>query len=172
VFLWIPKQVAVAVNAGGAAGWVQGIWTILVVPLLLWMVLGSLTLLTGGARSLGEAWRRLALPLAVIVAAGHMAKGLEKFTSWAGFLPHALAEPTGIQTATKMNAKILPQPTAWLNLPALSIAAMALAMLGVFLALRETRLADSSAAQTRIVPVLALGGFYSFIIFGWGGWLS
>jgi hypothetical protein len=172
VYLWAPKQAAALLSAGAAAGWVQGLWTIVVVPLLLWTVLGGLTLALGGAASWGEAWRRLALPAAVIVAGGHMAKGLEKFTSWIGFLPHAWAEPTGVQTALKMNAKTLAQPAAWLGLPALSVAAMLLVAGGVWLALREARLADSAGAPRRYAALLALGGFYFFLGFGWGGWLG
>jgi hypothetical protein len=58
VFLWAPKQVSAALDAGAAAGWIQGVWTILVAPLLLRLLLGAVTRLLGGARSLGEAWRR------------------------------------------------------------------------------------------------------------------
>ncbi len=170
MFLWAPKRVSAALNVGAASGWIQGLWTILIVPLLLWLLLGALTLLSGGAKSLGEAWRRLALPMAVVVATGHMAKGLEKFTSWVGFLPYAWAEPTGVQTAIKMNAKALPQPAAWFKIPTLSFAAMALLALGIVLALREARLADSEKAHTRFAPILLLGGFYFFLVFGWGGW--
>lgn len=172
IFLWAPKQASAALNAGAAAGWIQGLWTIAVVPLLLWLVLGAATLLLGGAKSLGEAWRRLALPAALVVAAGHMAKGLEKFTSWAGFLPYAWAEPTGVQTALKMNAKTMPQPAAWLTLPELSVLAMLLLALGTALALREARLAGSEKTAARFVPLLLLGGFYFFLVAGWGGWIK
>jgi hypothetical protein len=171
-FLWAPRQVSTALNAGGAAGWIQGLWTILIVPLLLWLVLGALTLLFGGAKSLGEAWRRLALPMAVVVAAGHMAKGLEKFTSWVGFLPYAWAEPTGVQTALRMHAKAMPQTAAWFSLPTLSVLAMLLLGLGLFLAIREARLADPEKSRARIFPIALLGGFYFFLVFGWGGWIG
>jgi hypothetical protein len=170
VFLWAPGQVSAAFNAGAAAGWIQGLWTIVVVPFAMWLVLGALTLLLGGARSIGEAWRRLALPMAVVVATGHMAKALEKFTSWAGFLPCAWAEPTGVQTALQMHAKTMPQPAAWLTLPTLSLAGMTLLSLGVVLALREARLADPENGARRFAPIVLLGGFYFFLVFGWGGW--
>jgi hypothetical protein len=172
VFLWAPKQAAAALNAGAVAGWIQGLWTIAVVPLLIWLVLGAVMRLLGGAKSLGEAWQRLALPTALIVATGHMAKGLEKFTSWAGFLPYAWAEPTGVQTALKMNAKAMPQPAAWLTLPTLSILAMLLLALGTVLALREARLAGSEKTAARFAPLVLLGGFYFFLVAGWGGWIK
>lgn len=172
VFLWAPKQASAAMDAGAASGWIQGLWTIAVVPLLIWLILGVATLLFGGAKSLGEAWRRLALPAAVVVAAGHMAKGLEKFTSWAGFLPYAWAEPTGAQTALKMNAKAMPQPAAWFTLPTLSALTMLLLALGIVLALREARLASPEKTAARFAPILLLGGFYFVLVFGWGGWIQ
>lgn len=172
IFLWAPRQASAALNAGAAAGWIQGVWTIAVVPLLLWLVLGAVAVLFGGARSLGEAWRRLALPMAVVVAAGHMAKGLEKFTSWVGFLPYAWAEPTGVQTALQMNSKAMPQPAAWLSAHALSITAMLIVGTALFLAVREARRADRQQYRRRIAPILLLGGFFFFLVFGWGGWPS
>jgi polyferredoxin len=172
IFLWVPKQASAVLNAATVAGWIQGLWTVLVAPLLLWSVLGALTIVLGGAESLGDAWRRLALPMAVVVATGHMAKGMEKFTSWAGYLPYAWAEPTGLPTALQMNAKTLPQPVAWLALPTLSVAAIILLALGIFLALREARLADSEKGHLRIIPILLFGGFYVFLVFGWGGWVN
>ena len=170
VFLWVPVQVGNALQAGAAVGWIQGLWTVMVVPLLLWSALGAVTILLGGAGTLGDAWRRLALPLAVIVAAGHIAKCLEKFTSWAGFLPGALLEPTGVQTVMKMTAKTLPQPAAWLSLPALSAVSMLLLATAVFLAAREARLADPAHGRSRIAPMFLLGGFYFLLVCGWGGW--
>jgi hypothetical protein len=172
VFLWAPTNLSTALHAGAAAGWIQGVWTILVVPLLLWLGLGLVTRLLGGARTLGQAWRCLALPLAVVVATGHMAKALEKSASWVGFLPYAWAEPTGVQTALKLSAKALPPPAAWFSLPALSLAAMSLLALGVILALREAQLADPAKASRRFVPILLLGAFYFTLAFGWGGWQS
>jgi hypothetical protein len=171
VFLWAPKQASAALNAGAAAGWIQGVWTVVVVPFLLWLVLALVTRATGGAASLGEAWRRLALPTAVIVAAGHMAKGLEKFTSWIGFLPGALHEPTGVNTALQMNAKVMAQPAAWLTLPALSVITMLLMAVAVWLAVREAHLADPAGFHRRVPAIVLLGAFYFFLVFGWGGWL-
>ncbi|MBI3191490.1 MAG: 4Fe-4S binding protein [Pedosphaera parvula] len=169
-FLWLPNTLSKLLHAGAWSGWIQGLWTVVIVPLLLWLALGGATLASGGAQTLAEAWRRLALPLAVIVAAGHMAKGLEKFTSWAGFLPYAFKEPAGVQTALAMSGKTLAQPVAWLSLRDLSVAAMVLVLLAVALAVREARFADPAGYRRRLLPVGLLGGFYFFLVFGWGNW--
>jgi len=110
--------------------------------------------------------------LAIVVATGHLAKGLEKFTSWVGFLPYAWAEPIGVQTALRMNAKVMPQPAARLTPPPLSLAAMTFLMMGIALALREARLADPATSARRYAPIVLLGGFYFFLVFGWGAWIE
>ncbi len=172
VFQWVPQRVADAVGAGAAAGWIRGAWTIVVVPLLMWLALGGVARATGAGRSLADAWRRLALPMAVVVAAGHMAKGLEKFQAWAGFLPYAWAEPGGVQTALAMHAQTLPQPAAWMSPQALSAVSLVLIAVAAGLALREARRADASAGRRLAVPVLVLGAFYAFLVSGWCGWLA
>jgi hypothetical protein len=171
VFAWVPQRVAGALGAGAAAGWIRGLWTIVVVPALLWLAVGALARAVGVGRGLADAWRRLALPMAVVVAAGHMAKGLEKVQSWAGFLPHAWAEPGGVQTALAMNAKTMAQPAAWMSPQALSGVSLTLIILASGLALREARRADPSTGRRLAAPILLLGGFYVFLVFGWGGWI-
>jgi hypothetical protein len=59
----------------------------------------------------------------------------------------------------------------WFPLPTRSLATIALVGLGVVLALREARFADSEKAHTRFAPMLLLGGFYFFIVFSCAGWL-
>ena len=172
VFQWVPQRVADTVGTGAAAGWVRGVWTIVVVPLLMWLAVGAVARMAGVGRSMADAWRRLALPMAVVVAAGHMAKGLEKLQSWAGFLPHAWAEPGGLQTALSMHAKTLAQPAAWMSPQALSAVSLVLVAVATALALREARRADASAGRGLAVPVLMLGAFFAFLVLGWGGWIG
>jgi hypothetical protein len=49
---------------------------------------------------------------------------------------------------------------------------MALLALGMVLALREARFADAEKAHRRFPQILLLGGFYFFLVFGWGGWVK
>ena len=57
-------------------------------------------------------------------------------------------------------------------LTALSAVAMLLVGTGVVLALREARLADPTRYRARLVSIALLGGFYFFLVFGWGGWIG
>ena len=113
-FLWVPEHGATLLGLRADNGWVKGLWMLFLYPLALWSLLSIVTRLLGGAGSLPEAAQRLALPLVVVVAAGHMAKGLAKFTSWGAFLPHALAEPGGNVTSLMITNGSLQAPGRWL----------------------------------------------------------
>ncbi len=168
IFLWVPEEVAAWVGLTAQAGWIEGIWTLLVVPSVVWSVLGELVLARRGASNFGEAWRRLALPLAVVIAAGHLCKGLAKVVSWAGFLPLALHDPNGTNTALGLSAKTIPQPASLLPMFVVSAMAIVLVLTGAYFALREARLANPETHGRYRPALIALAACFVFIVFGWG----
>jgi hypothetical protein len=148
-------------------GWVKGLWTLFVAPAVLWTFLGGLAMATGAARSLGEAWRRLALPVVVVVSAGHMAKGLAKLASWGGFLPGGLRDPIGRETALAISNGVLSSPSSLVGMQWISAISLLIFLAGTVFAVREARLADP-ARWLRLTPAvitLALG--YGFVLIGW-----
>jgi len=167
-FLWIPERVAPVLGLGAGNGWIKGMWTLFFFPLFLWLVLGIAVRAGGSASTLKEAWRRLALPLAVVVAAGHMAKGLAKVASWGGFLPGALRDPVGTDTALAIVAGDLPTPAPLVALPWVSTIGVLLIVLAGFFSVREARLADPGTRRRLTVPLLALASCYGLIVLGWG----
>ena len=110
----------------------------------------------------------LALPLVIVIAAGHMAKGLAKFTSWGAFLPHALEEPGGTDTSLMISSGAMEAPGPWLAMPWVSAVGVLLVVTAGYLALREARLANPSTVSRLAVPTLALAGCFGLIVFGWG----
>ncbi|MBI3947505.1 MAG: 4Fe-4S binding protein [Armatimonadetes bacterium] len=167
LFGWVPGYLTAALGAKTLGGWIEGIWTIVIVPVVLWTVLGGVVVLLGGARGLGDAWRRLALPLAVVVAAGHVSKGLAKTTSWIGFIPGALSDPAGSVRAAAISAKTIPSPPALVSLPVVGAVAVVLVAASVWLGTREARLADPDRLSARAVPVLLVGALFLAILTGW-----
>ena len=105
--------------------------------------------------------------MVVVVAAAHIAKGLAKMTSWAGFLPGDLADPSGVARATALAAKALAPPTALLPLPVVGAVSMLLVVAAVLLGIREARLADGRRLPARAVPILLLGALFLAILSGW-----
>ncbi|NOX55838.1 MAG: 4Fe-4S binding protein [Planctomycetes bacterium] len=168
VFLWVPQQVNDVLGLGGhAGGWVTGAWRLVIFPLIFWSLLGAVVQAAGGAASLREAWRRLALPLAVVVSAGHMAKGLAKVTSWGGYLPLAWNEPGGVEHARAIASGSLSAPPHLLPMIAVSMASCGLVVIMGGFALRESRLADASTHQSRVIPIAAVTLLSLFLVSGW-----
>jgi NAD-dependent dihydropyrimidine dehydrogenase PreA subunit len=163
LFLAAPRWVSRQLGLTAAAGYVNGVWALAAVPLAVWTLLSFAARLTRRASGLVDAWRRLALPLAVIVAAGQMAKALSKFTSWVGFLPLAASRPDGLETARAITAKELATPAPWLPLAWVSAAGMVLVTAALLFAIREARLAGSRAW----LPQALLAAGFLFIIAGW-----
>lgn len=168
IFLRAPAGFAEYAGISSAAGWIKGIWMICVYPVALWSVLGIVSLLAGRSTSVTNSWRLLALPLAVIVSAGHMAKGLAKFTSWIGFLPYAVNDPSGIRTVTEITSKTISSPAPVLSMPFVSVIGMMLIITGTYFSIREARLANPETYRRRLVPKFMISILFIFIIAGWG----
>jgi hypothetical protein len=166
-FLWAPEQVARLLSLAPHNGWVKGVWMLLVCPLALWLVLGQLVCLAGDVRGMGEAWRRLALPLAVVVASGHMAKGLAKFTSWVGYLPGAARDPWGADTAQAIDSRSMSPPAAILPMWLVALLGLVLIGTGTYFALREARLADPVGSPRLRLPILMVAVAFALLVCGW-----
>ncbi|GAB6167490.1 hypothetical protein JCM19992_34900 [Thermostilla marina] len=167
-YLWIPHQVAEALSGLVSEGWIKGVWMLFVVPAVVWTVLGGIVWLLRGAENLLDAWRRLALPMALVVAAGHMSKGLAKFTSWGVYLPMALREPGGKNSALAITAGDLAKPAAMLPMTVVSIAGLVLIAIGCLFAVRESRLGDAPRHAARLPAILLAAAGAAVLIYGWG----
>jgi len=161
---WLTQQI----GHDAIAGWIKGVWMLIVVPLATWTILGTLVWILGGASNLGVAWRRLALPLTVIIAAGHMAKSVAKFVSWGGFLPFAWDDPSGVDTASALSRGALAPPAALLTGSVVSTLGVILLVTGLLLAVREARLANPDRRVLPLaVPLIALAAAFTALVLGW-----
>lgn len=167
VFLWVPEKAAAALGLSHLVGWIRGVWTVLVVPLVLWTILGLPVLLFGGADSLGAVWRRLAMPMAVILAAGHMAKGLAKSAQWAGYLPRAWEDLPGVATAQAIVAGTIDKPGPLLSKVIISNICLVLLLLMAYFATRESKLADPNSHKSRAIPLVVAAVASAVLVFGW-----
>jgi ferredoxin len=122
-------------------GFLRWLWALLVVPGTVWLALACVHRLLGGRRRVGDLLRSAALTVAVVVSAGHMAKGLAKLVSWAPFLPLTLRDPGGVATVQAITARTLPPPAPLLGAAFVATAGAALVAAAVYLAAREHRLA-------------------------------
>ena len=168
IYLWVPHTMAETIGLADQEGWIKGVWMLFVVPPLMWLALGGLVVLLRGARSIGEAWRRLALPLVVVIAAGHMAKGLAKISSWGGYLPMAIREPRGSETALAITTGSLDKPGPLMPKVVVSVLSLLLLAIMIYFSLRQSRLADPDTHPSRVPSILLAALASGFLIFGWG----
>ncbi len=167
VFLWIPTQITDLIGLSSLGGWIKGVWTLFIFPLFLWLIMGFTMVALKAAANIYEAWRRLALPVTVIIAAGHMAKGIAKFVSWFGFSPYALKDPIGINTVLGINTNNIAKPASLLSKPVVSVISLILIIFGFIFAIREFRLTHPSVNNRWIVPKFAIFILFVVLVFGW-----
>jgi polyferredoxin len=168
-FLWFPGQLSDWMGYTEANGWIKGIWAIVGLPLLIWSILGVLTVASGGAKTFGEGLRRLALPMAVVISAAHMAKGLEKFSTWGSFLPNAFRNTDGVETALAIQSGVLTAPAPLIPHAIYAALGVGLLVSGIGFALREARLASTDGASPGLrlgITLLAIA--YAACVTGWG----
>jgi hypothetical protein len=158
---FLAPPAALAAQLG--QGWLpvlDALWVCVFFPLLLWALLGGVALALRGGAGLGEAWRRLALPAAVIVASADMAKTLYKVASRVRFVPQILDDPWGDQTPAAIAQGQLPMPPFPVPLPLIAGLSILIIALGLAYGLREARLADGDASSGRQLALGLLGGGY------------
>jgi hypothetical protein len=97
-----------------------------------------------------------------------MAKAFVKATSWAGFLPGALDDPTNAALSISIAAELIAKPAALVTTETASVVGLALVVAGFGLAIRELRLGGSLRIAT-VIPTVLLAALYLVIIAGWGG---
>ncbi len=107
------------------------------------------------------------IPLSMIVAAGHMAKGLVKVSSWGGYLSLVLQESTGVQHAAAIASKSMSEPPHLFSWWAVSIIALCLIPAMTCFGVRESLKADAEGHCSRILPNLSVAVFQLFLVYGW-----
>jgi hypothetical protein len=137
VFLAIPDAVSGALSLGADNGWLRGVWSLVALPLAVW---GGTALLARAAvseRAISTLWRSAALPVAVVVASGHMVKALAKITSWAPFARLVAADPAGYVTSAAIETGRVTAPAALLSGRSVALAGFAMIGAAVVFAVRE-----------------------------------
>lgn len=112
-------------------------------------------------------WPRIVLPMAVLVAAGHMAKALEKLATWAGYLPGALREPLAEKAVLDYAGGVTPMPGALLPMAVVSAVGLGLIGAALFYALRESRLSDPTGHGRRRLPLVVTAVCVGALVAGW-----
>lgn len=167
LFLTPANAMAGWIGLDESDGWVKGFWLLFLFPALLWSLLGAMVLAARGANSLGSAWRSLVWPLIPLIAAGHMAKGAAKVSSWIGYMPLALDEPEGIEHARAITAGTLARPQHIFSKPVVALISIGLIALFAVIAFRENSMQRSEVHRSRVLPILIVVLLEMFLVWGW-----
>jgi len=112
--------------------WLEAVWFLVLVPLLLFAPLAALARWRAPRLSFREVLHGLAAGVLPVLAFAHIGKALAKFTGWIGYLPLAAQDPRGLETSALLTAGSVASPprllslsgVGWLMLPVLAAAAV------------------------------------------------
>ena len=166
-FLWIPQRLSLFLDLNTNNGWIQGFWTLFLFPFLLWSFFGAIVKIFKFQTNFTTIWRRLALPLVIVISAGHMVKGIAKFVSWVGFLPYAMRDPSGFETSHQFTSGMLRIPEPIIDHTVVSIIGIAVLLIGVYFANREFKLTQCELPVYWLIPLYISGAMFLFVVYNW-----
>jgi polyferredoxin len=98
------------ISSGISFGWFEALWFLVLFPLTVWMLVSGLGYLLGHRSGIKSLLLAAATGAAPVVAVAHLAKAAAKISSWGGFLPLAISDPTGVQNFVRLSEGSLAKP--------------------------------------------------------------
>ena len=170
---WLDKffhAVPTALDAQWPAlgfGWFEGLWFLLLFPAVLWGLTAALAYPFSRGASLKRLLLAAATGAAPVVAMAHLAKAVAKLSSWGGYLPHALADPAGVDTFDRIAAHALATPERLVSFPLVGWV-MLLAMLVIgWRSWRWTRQAAANALAPARVAFAVVALLFGAVLTTW-----
>jgi hypothetical protein len=110
LFHYVPETMAALFGAPGALCWFEALWFLAIFPTIILGIMWLAALATRARYPLGTFMARTALFLVPVSATGHAIKCVFKMNGWSTWLPGALKDPTGLQTAQAIASKTIQAP--------------------------------------------------------------
>ncbi|RJO66572.1 MAG: hypothetical protein C4523_12100 [Myxococcales bacterium] len=120
-----PDTLAAAFPAIGF-GWWEALWFLGLFPLALWGIILAASYMIGKKAAFRDTLFTVALAAAPVVAVAHLGKALAKLSSWGGFLPLALSDPSGELTLRGFADHSLSKPASMLPFSVIGTGVLAL----------------------------------------------
>lgn len=160
IFHVVPAWLA-ALSLAVPPGWFEALWFLGLFPLAVWAIVAGLARLLGHRAGLRALLLAATTGAAPVVAIAPLGKATAKIGSWGGFLPLALRDPHGVETARRIADDSLVAPAASFALPTLAWVLLAVMLAVVWGAWRSARQipGDSAiAARTGLAGAAVLFG--------------
>jgi hypothetical protein len=167
LFGLVPRWIWHQAGLLGYARYISWFWAMVIFPLALWLVIGAALRLLDSSVNLTRVWRRMALPVAVVISSAHMTNALVECNLGSGFLRYAFRDPIGFNTLSALANQMLPRPEPRLPPTAVSIAGGGLVVTGLIYAIREVKLTRARPHVAQLLPSLALASVFIVVVLGW-----
>ncbi|MGE5410284.1 MAG: 4Fe-4S binding protein [Clostridiales bacterium] len=133
----IPELVSEYLGLQTYSAWIEGIWTLLVFPLLLWTIFGLSLKIAGKSGSISDAWRNFALRAVIIFSAGHLIKSLLKVTESLSYITYAIKDPKGLNNLKAISSGVFSKPDHILSPVSTIILCLIIISFAIFFTIRE-----------------------------------
>lgn len=152
-------------------GWLEALWFLVLFPIGVWTMISAAGYVFGHRGGLKSLLLSAATGAAPVVAMAHLAKAAAKVTSWGGFLPLALRDPSGLDALHHLAGQSIPAPAAMVGLTALGWVMLVLILVMAWKAWRWARQtpADSVVAATTGLAGAAILFTSVLAVWAWPG---
>lgn len=127
LFHTIPAAMSTILPAVGF-NWLEALWFLVLFPSAVWATIAFVAYAAGHRAGVRSLLLGAATGAAPMIAVAHLAKAAAKVSSWGGFLPLALNDPTGVSTLRQINSQALAAPESLIPLSVLGWLILALMM--------------------------------------------
>ncbi len=165
-FHWVPEQLH-AWFPQISFGWFEALWFLVLFPLGVWIVAAALGFALGHRRGIGVLLCAAATGAAPVIAIAHLSKALAKISAWVGYLPGALAEPTGGATFAAIQSGALDAPGRIVGLPTFGwVMLLLMAVIG-WSAIRWARAVPQEARPAALGGLVTAGVLFGGVLAAW-----
>jgi ferredoxin len=133
----IPELASEYLGLQVFSAWIDGFWTLLIFPLILWTIFGLSLKIAGKSRSISGAWRNFALRAVIIFSAGHLVKSLLKLAESLSYITYAVKDPKGLNNLKAINSGVFSKPDPVLSPVSTIILCLMIISFAIFFAIRE-----------------------------------
>jgi len=166
LFHLVPERAAAFLGNQALLPFLEAGWFLVLIPGTIALAAWILRLLGRRHSSISDYFSKIAMALLPVLVTGHAAKALIKLNDVAGYLPHALQNPRGLETAEQIAAGTIAGADPLLS-PLYTTLALTLAVASavVFSMARTQRNLKGTTAYGAYAAIIFYGGLYSFVIF-------
>ena len=89
-YAFIPQTLKKAIKIKSLSGLINGVWSMIVVPCMLWFSIGIVGKILNPKKNIVYIWKNIALPLVTILIGAQLIRAFTKFSHWITHFPSAV----------------------------------------------------------------------------------